>query len=142
MKHIRQKHMNGCGVATVAMLLGMTYNQVLKHMYPKRWFWQPVKPFSIGDALWSLGWEYNEFVLKYYHIQQITKAAIFIIKWTDEDRSAFPFYDYETHAVAWDPQTKSILDPALKYAHPLEYYQKRACGYYQLAEKRKKENKL
>ncbi len=137
MKHIRQKHLAGCGVACIAMLTGLTYKQVLKHVYPKRWFWQKVKPFPLGPALWSLGWEYHEVIFPRYPIRQVSKPAIFIIQWTEEDRTKFPFFDVEAHAVVWDPITQTIFDPALKYAQSIEYYQKRTVGYYQLSKRRK-----
>jgi hypothetical protein len=132
LNYIRQNHLAGCGIACIAMISGLTYKQVLKHVYPKRWFFQPVKPFPLGPVLWSLGITYHEYVSKRIWINKITRPSILLVQWTKEDRGFFPFPPYDTHAVVWDPITHQILDPGRKFAQSLDFYQQRACGYYEI----------
>ena len=132
MIHIRQKHITGCGVACMAMIWGITYRQALKRIYPKHRFWQKVQPFPIGSVLWHFGFDYHEAVSNRVMVKQITHPAIIIVEWEPEDHLQFPFPEPKTHAIVWDPATQSILDPALKYAAPLSYYQPRIIGYYEV----------
>ena len=130
MQFIRQKHWLGCGIACVAMVSGMTYRQVLKLVYPKRRFWQRVKPIFIGATLADMDIRYQE-ILGHEYLNNIAHISILIVKHTDaEKRYNWPFAGTGYHAVVWDPKTHTILDPGLKTAEPLSYYQERMVGYY------------
>lgn len=134
MQLIRQKHNQGCGIACIAMVMGLTYQQVLTHVQPQhRWwkFWQTVKAFPLGPVLQSLGAKYNEHWGHCHWIQQITSPSIFLIEYTDEDKADSDL-PVNYHAVAWDSQTRSILDPGQKISLPTSYYQDRLCGYYEI----------
>lgn len=130
MKRIAQQHKTGCGIACIAMITGLTYRQVLKFVYPHRWFWQKVEPLELGPILWSLDLEYCEVLGKQLWSPQTTYPAILIIGESN----------YQTHAIVWDPTTQSILDPYRKTAYPTEEYLKYLLGYYSIVGKRKISN--
>lgn len=130
MKHIRQKHFLGCGIACVAMVSGMSYKQVLDFCYPLRWFWQRVRPIFIGATLTDMSIRHRE-VVGHEYLNNITHTAILVVKHTEvEKKWNWPFDGTGYHAVVWDPETHTVLDPGLNASEPLRYYQERLVGYY------------
>jgi hypothetical protein len=103
MKYVSQKHRNGCGVASLAMVTGIGYDRSMKILAPKR------KPGSF----------YHGTTLE-QTLRALTKLRIqyrMVFDHISFDRIKNPAYISFVqpcgcrHAVAWDPQTKKILDP-------------------------------
>lgn len=102
MKYVRQKHVKGCGVASLAMVTGLSYNDALKLIDPQR---QKGKEYR-GTAL--------EQVLKAFNDMGVKYRIHFNSKLKDIKNDAYICASLPCgcrHAVAWDAKNKKILDP-------------------------------
>jgi ABC-type bacteriocin/lantibiotic exporter with double-glycine peptidase domain len=106
MKYIRQRHNDDCGIASLAMVAGISYRKAYKLLRP------------MGNRVWCLGtWDEEicgamrelgiDYELTYdKSFFKLGRPAIVAI---DVGESGF------THAVAYDPKTGSIMDPGIMY---------------------------
>lgn len=106
MKFVKQKHKNGCAVASLAMLSGIGYDKVIKVVHPfYKNYGQPrrypgVHIEQVLRSMEKLGLQFRVSCLK----QDVTKLknnAIIAVYIAPGSR----------HAVVWDAKRKKILDP-------------------------------
>lgn len=132
---IRQKHRTGCCVASLAMLLGISYEDALKALHPNRKPHQKVsgRMNTIAKALNRLGIEvkiHNNIsnlmfnIGEHIDIKSLTKPALLCIYMVDVHT--------DNHAVVWDPKTRKVLDPGRTKNRSVEYYQKRLLLAFEL----------
>jgi hypothetical protein len=123
MKHIRQKHKNGCLIASVAMVLGITYEAALKLIHPRRkkrkgvalpliYLLPILKKANIQIKFHFFKWNPDSDI---WNIKKMERPTILLIEFDNCNW---------THAIAWDPEKKRILDPDRKNALTTKYYQK------------------
>lgn len=122
MRYVRQKHKNGCGVASFAMVAGIGYDKAMKIIDPKR-----VRG-SVYDGT-PLEW-----LLKACSKSSIRYRMIFKkINLKRLKNNAYISYSQPCgcrHAVVWYAKDQEILDPdpidhnGKKYRRSNEYIQK------------------
>jgi ABC-type bacteriocin/lantibiotic exporter with double-glycine peptidase domain len=105
MRHVRQVHMTGCGVATFAMLAGMGYQRALKAVHPKRKKGASTctHPMQTFQALEKLGLSFKV---------SFTKFKLRNLEHNTELSYRIPYGAW--HAVVWDVKRQRILDPGHK----------------------------
>lgn len=128
MKRVRQKHANGCAVASLAMIADIKYDEALLYAHPNRKPGQPTgTPVSnLIDALFELGIACKK---TYYarpnpfkkdnpifDFNSLKSDAIVII-WCPKSKITKKI---SRHAVVWDSTAKKILDPSSSYRS--DYY--------------------
>ena len=135
-KKIRQKHRSGCSVASLAMLLGISYQQALWTLHPNHQPYETVcgDMWTIKDALVrakaklifhsNLG-KLHKIDDEEVDIRSFKKPAILGIYQRDISGA--------NHAVVWDPDTQKVLDPGRKRNLPVNYYQRRLVFAFELA---------
>lgn len=106
MRVIRQKHTTGCGVAAWAMVVGTSYDKMLKLLHPKR------KPgacactsvFDDLKVIEKLGLT-ARFSFRKRSLTNIKNHAMVVVKsrWGG------------LHAVAWDAEKQQVIDPWAPY---------------------------
>ncbi len=110
MRLIKQKHKTACGVACLAMVMDISYRQAMKLLHSKRFWWFSDATTTLGLAvqiLESHGYEIDAFGSDNNIIfTQFEDRAILAIEMLVKEGEE-PY----CHAVVWDPETKSILDP-------------------------------
>lgn len=123
LKHVTQAHYNGCFIAALAMLIGKTYEETYKLVYPDRdptnsehGLWsEPQDNYDIGAAavrvLNKLGFKSKKATYKKIKSLQkyARKNALLIVRWGGGTMC---------HAVVFDAETKKFLDPS----GPVERY--------------------
>lgn len=107
MRYIKQKHVGGCGIASVAMLSGVSYNKALQTVFPNR------KPYTdvathIHHMLCGLETLGSRCYLSYKKgkLRTFKQDAIIVIRITDQLPNK-PLF----HAIVWDSKAKKIMDP-------------------------------
>lgn len=107
MRHIKQKHETGCGVACIAMLTEVPYDNVV------RWLWPNAKPSKksyrlrwggIRMALEMGGLRYDK-MIRPKTFTDLDKLSIVGIAPAPKMK--------HFHFVLWNPKTKRIFDPAM-----------------------------
>lgn len=122
-KKVLQKHKNGCAVASIAMLAGISYEEAIKALHPNRKPYEKISAnlFAIAAALsrLNIGIDFKTPWSKTLNIKDIDKPALLCIDLSDKAR--------HNHAVVWDPETQKIInpDPNRKRSLPISYYQNR-----------------
>lgn len=109
MKYIRQKHKLGCGSASLAMVMGISYDQALSLIHPLRPKYSKVCTdiIRIGSVLVNAGYKVEPKILTSLDDPRTvldSRMAIMIV-WMDE------FYPWR-HACAWDG--KKVFDPMFR----------------------------
>jgi ABC-type bacteriocin/lantibiotic exporter with double-glycine peptidase domain len=102
MKYIKQRHTNGCGVAALAMVTGISYDRALKLIDPKRKSGTKYPGTSLEQALKT----FTKMGIKY--------QIHFDTKLKDIKNNAYVSASLPCgcrHAVVWDAENKKILDP-------------------------------
>lgn len=109
MKYMKQKHAGGCGVATLAMATGISYDKALQIISPRRIPGSKYPGTTLEMALKAL----TKMKLKYriifdrINLERLENTAYISITAKCGCR----------HAVAWDPVTKEVFDPGYKPHH-------------------------
>lgn len=134
MKLIKQRHTTGCGIASLAMVAGISYAAACKLLHPKHVLRHKLSAIYEPDVVASLrklGIKANAVkartltngVPRIIQIKELTQPSILIIE-VPKRYGKIEFENTTMHAVVWDPISKKILDPnpipALKY----DFYQK------------------
>lgn len=129
MRKIRQRHRSGCTVASLAILLGISYNKALNILYPDHQPYQRipgdldkiVEAFKRAKVKTIFHMNFSKLFLgsndNVVEIKSFKNPALLCIY--QQDFSKF------NHAVVWDPITKKVLDPGRKRNLPVSYYQRR-----------------
>lgn len=106
MRRIKQRHITGCGPASLAMLTGISYQKALKLMLPDRQFGECACT-NIFDNLRAFeDLELNVKVsLKKTSLRQLKQNAIIIVEMPQKKDHALQ------HAVVWDHEKKEVVDP-------------------------------
>lgn len=131
-----QRHRTGCAVASLAMLLDISYNKAMQVLHPKRKQYQRVtgdiwkiskalkylkKNFTVHSNLGTLFGNVNNKV----DIKSLKNPALLCLYTVDIVKG--------NHAVVWDPETQKVLDPGRKKNMPISFYQKRLTFAFELA---------
>jgi len=106
LKRIKQVDYNGCGIASVATVCGLTYERARAEFFPRR------KRF-VDDE--SLHIDSDQMLSMIHRLgfkgrivescpERLKNPTIFIFDWSPDLGSG-------THAVVWDPFKRKILDP-------------------------------
>jgi ABC-type bacteriocin/lantibiotic exporter with double-glycine peptidase domain len=107
MRKVKQRHHNGCAIASLAMLTGISYNKSLKLIHPKRKKNDSLFGCELEDVLRALD------KLKVKHRVSFSKSDLFkpkkamiavLYNYTDKNKAR--------HAVVWI--NKKIIDPIEK----------------------------
>jgi ABC-type bacteriocin/lantibiotic exporter with double-glycine peptidase domain len=114
MKIIRCKRNNDCGVASLAMIAGISYRKAMKILHPEMFGWFFIKrncdaSTPLGDLIAAL----DKLGIKNTHISNTTdnyhtilkKKSIMIMKVDGKD----------FHAMIWRPDLKRALDSNVGY---------------------------
>lgn len=102
MKYIRQRHANGCGVASLAMATGISYDRAMKLIAPNRKKGTVFEGILLEQTLKALNDMGATYRVRFDRkLRQIKNDALISISLPCGCR----------HAVAWDAKTKQILDP-------------------------------
>lgn len=107
MKHIKTQNDNDCAVAAFAMVMSIPYRKAMKILHPKRRFWSRRIKATYLKQIFA-GYKRLGYTCEAWSDIDFTKLtckAIIVVK-SGED---------QYHAVAWDPCTKTILDPISYY---------------------------
>lgn len=135
-KKIYQKHRNGCTVASLAMLLNISYDEALKLLHPNRKPRQRVSGNieTIFDVFIK-----NKISVQIYNNLKTALGfdTVDIVSITDlKNPALIALYTREesgkNHVVVWDPESKKILDPGRYRNLPVKYYQKRLSFAFEL----------
>ena len=102
MKTVRQKDEIGCGIACVAMLSGVTYDEARKTLFPKG----AVKRTSSGKLFDAL----RKFGRKPVAKRMISLKHVDLDHFAD-DCLVGAFLGSDRHWVVWDAAAKRIRDP-------------------------------
>lgn len=123
-------HWSGCFVACIAMVTGTSYEQAFKLLFPKRRFeneyhgirrMNPTAPANVAYLKMSaLGLQPKR--TNRVSFDKLNRTAIWIIRWSWSPELM--------HAVVWDHQTKTILDPAYSLPLPIKEYEKQRDSVY------------
>ena len=103
MKHIIQKHKNGCAIAALSMLTGVGYNRVFKIVNPKRKTreeYDGTSAHQVYAALLDLNVKHNITYGK-RELLSIKNNAFICVR----------IKGGGYHAVAWNAKNKRIFDP-------------------------------
>lgn len=125
-KLIRQKHRLGCGIACLAMIAGISYNESLALLHPNREKGEitSVDTDQLVSAIRDLGYHcsiyWGNFPLNLFSSRMIIGVL------HPKSRPKSPYC--ESHVVVWDPKVNRIYDPYRSRALPKEKYQKE-IGY-------------
>jgi ABC-type bacteriocin/lantibiotic exporter with double-glycine peptidase domain len=119
MRHILQRRRTDCGVASLAIILGISYSKALNALFPnkKKNTTYDVNLVRFFAALKKLNVNYN---VRDVRIKALDKCSIVNFKHPSIiaiNQSGLG------HAVIWTGN--EILDPASKTSYDLEYYQSR-----------------
>lgn len=125
MKYIRQKHRNGCGIASLAMLTNSSYREVLHKLYPCRLRGNPVPALmgaqGLGTALRRLGLKGSVIdPAKLRLAESIDPLLIWLSPRLDSNVA---------HLAVWDPSTRQVLDPYDGPKDQLQSYEQRSFAY-------------
>ncbi len=106
MKLVKQLDPKGCGVACVAMVAGISYEEAKRVLFPnhqrhKRSFASDTP--DLRRALRSLGFQVADRCIRISKTSQLNQTALLKVNRQPEG----PF-----HWTVWDHQNQSILDPA------------------------------
>ena len=119
---VRQEHSDGCFVACVAMLLGVSYLEAFKLVHPTRYVDEYGYGFAgvegmdpVADAFKILErLNLNPRLANVKDMKYLRRTALVIIRWK---------YSPELmHAVVFNPVAKKILDPAYETASHMKRY--------------------
>jgi ABC-type bacteriocin/lantibiotic exporter with double-glycine peptidase domain len=119
MKHILQRRRTDCGVASLAMILGISYNKALNALFPnkKKNTTYDVNLVRFIVALKKLNVKFD---IKDVRIKALDKCNIANFKYP----SIVAISQFGLgHAVIWTGS--EILDPLSKTSYDLDYYQSR-----------------
>lgn len=118
MKYVRQKHKLGCGSASLAMVMGISYDEALSLVHPSRPKYSRVCTDirRIGSILVDAGYKVEPKILTEVDDRRAvldSRMAIMIV-WMDA------FYPWR-HACAWDGE--KVFDPMFREGlGPAEFY--------------------
>lgn len=99
LKLIKQRHKNGCVPASIAMLAGLTYKQILKFFSPnKNWSKRGTKVSRAIEIIQKLGLKTKN--RKICNLSKLKHNALLVIRWYNQDPKD------ASHAIVWDAETK------------------------------------
>jgi len=138
LKHVTQAHYNGCFVAALAMILGKTYEDTFKTLFPDMDIQSGdhalrAEDSNIGacavQAMQKLGVKTK--VATYRRLKSLLKYArkdvLIIVRWGGGSMC---------HAVVFDAETKKFLDPSGPVErHDLTSYQRNLDSMYYIEQK-------
>ena len=101
MKAVQQKHIDGCGPAALATVLGISYDAALKIVHPNRKPREPANtwPYKLQAAMRRAKLHYEKRILRKWSPPKCN--AIVNIQWLSGER----------HWVVWSAGQKTFLDP-------------------------------
>lgn len=108
-KKVLQKHKSGCGVACVAMILGITYDEAMKIVHPRRRPWKKPKVTIVQyiKTFKKLNLKFTVKLVDGYDLSKIKNPCILGLRWEDDNhKSMDPINGW--HAVVFH---KKVLDP-------------------------------
>lgn len=123
-KLIRQKHRLGCGIACLAMIAGISYDESLALLHPNREKGEVTSVYTdrLVDVIRDLGYHcsiyWGNFPLDLFKSRTIIGVTY------PKTKSNHA----ESHVVIWDPIENRIYDPYRSRALPKKSYQKE-IGY-------------
>lgn len=131
MRFIRQKHRYGCGIASLAMLTGLTYDQMLELVYPNR---TPGSNLSAIQGAEHLGKIIQDVLGLKGKVIDPTKTSLSEIKvptlvWLNDKHAG--------HLVVWNPEVGQIWDPDHGPSENLSGYEQLAFCYIKLSPQHK-----
>lgn len=105
-KHVRQGDENGCAIACIAIIAGLTYERARAETFPKRRTFRDNKSLHVDDDRMSstfrrLGFHVNHSATFRDH----KRPAVLVFEWEPGMPSS------DRHAVVWDPFSERFLDP-------------------------------
>lgn len=108
MRYVKQKHKNGCCIASIAMLTGIGYKKIHNLVYQKM-----VPNLFINGEYWGLE---LEDILRIFDNLKIKYRLSFKKDFLKLNNNAFVCYkaDIGRHAVIWDVKNQKILNPLCK----------------------------
>lgn len=109
---VRQDHHDGCFVACVAMLLGITYLEAFKIVHPDRVLDEygygsaGIREVDIPGAAFDIlkRLNLNPKQARVRHMRNLRRLAVVLIRWRIDPTLM--------HAVVFDPKKKILLDPS------------------------------
>jgi len=108
MRHILQRHWDGCGIAALAMVLDKTYNEVLEIVHPDR---EPRGSCSTETKEIYETLKAQNVKFRITHPNELplfpSNDAIVYIAW----RWRLPWGLYGGHWIVWDHKRQRYLDP-------------------------------
>lgn len=105
LKRVEQESDNGCFVACVATLAGISYPEAFKLIHPGEFNTPYNGEIALNKAhcrLKKLGWKVRKVNAK--KIENLKKNALILITWRNEPELS--------HAVVYDAERKKVLDPS------------------------------
>jgi hypothetical protein len=116
LQHVTQDHYNGCFIAALAMILGKTYEEAFKLLFPDRNYHEgdhALRAETAGEdigalaarALEKLGCKVKKSTYRQVRslIRYARKDTLIILRWGGGSMC---------HAVIFDAETKKFLDPS------------------------------
>ena len=119
MRYVKQKHKNGCAIASLAMILGVGYSQIFKIARPKKNFGKKYTGTPMDLAVKIL----NKYDCKYRiffkrtglkKLHRLKSNAYISINTPKGGR----------HAIVWDEENQRVLDPDRKVPYRRDYINK------------------
>ncbi len=128
-KHVTQTHKTGCGVACIAMIFGISYDEAMKIVHPKRKLGK--KPYTsiqtIVDVLTVNKIKYKV-QLSDGHSLNIKNPCILGVRWNNDDGKLIIPKGWH-----WVVLNKKILDPAQNKTHyNLKYCRKKTFIIFEI----------
>lgn len=120
MKWVRQKHRTGCGPACLAMIAGVSYEQALRFVHPRRrkgsTVATSVAKLVRGIRRAGLFWHIEQ-SLSFAAVVKLREPAVVAIRWA-------PSRGDKRHWIVWDPVAKRFSDPLTMKSRPPQSYRK------------------
>jgi hypothetical protein len=122
LERVRQIHGNGCFIACLAMLRGVTYEEAFKSVHPNRDpdkvdRWDDSVALRFEDAINALVMQdLKPELSKLRHLRNLRRTALLIMRWEYEPS--------RMHGVVFDAKTRKFLDPAWMRPDPINFYER------------------
>lgn len=102
---VHQETNTGCGIASLAMISGKSYHEMVKFLKKDKDSDHSTTIISLAKALQKLKIRFEVTLFNGYGLLD---CDCLILKHITDDEKA----DYQGHVVVWDSKRKKILDPA------------------------------
>lgn len=130
LRRVRQDHHDGCFVACIAMLLGVTYLDAFKIVHPDRaldeygYGFAGIQEIDIARAAFDIlkRLNLNPKRANVQEIRRLRRLSVVLIRWRCSPTLL--------HAVVFDPKNKTILDPSSNYPNMKDLSEQMEAAFY------------